>query len=82
MFQAIGNTLPPLGASALRLVLFALPAYVLAHQPGFQLWQVWYLSVATVTIQLCANLWLLRREFARKLPHAGVSAPQTVAART
>ena len=82
MFQAIGNTLPPLGASALRLVLFAFPAYVLAHQPGFQLRQVWYLSVASVTIQLCANLWLLRREFARKLPWAAAPEPQPVPAAT
>jgi putative MATE family efflux protein len=82
MFQAMGNTLPPLAASALRLVLFAFPAYVLAQQPGFQLRQVWYLSVASATIQVCANLWLLRREFARKLPWAEVSAPQPVAAGT
>jgi MATE family, multidrug efflux pump len=82
VFQGMGNTLPPLGASALRLALFAFPAYLLAHQPGFQLRQVWYLSVASVTIQLCANLWLLRREFARKLPWAEASAPQPVAAET
>jgi putative MATE family efflux protein len=81
-FQGMGNTLPPLAASALRLALFAFPAYVLANQPGFQLRQVWYLSVASATIQLCVNLWLLHREFARKLPTGGVSEPQPAPAAT
>jgi putative MATE family efflux protein len=67
VFQGMGNTLPPLGSSSLRLVLFAIPAFALSHRPGFQLWHLWYLSVASVTVQLVTNLWLLRREFARKL---------------
>jgi putative MATE family efflux protein len=67
VFQGMGNTLPPLASSTLRLVLFALPAYVLARQPGFHLRHLWYLSVFAVTCQLLANLWLLHREFARKL---------------
>jgi putative MATE family efflux protein len=74
VFQGMGNTLPPLGSSALRLVLFALPAYVLAGRPAFQLWHIWYLSVASVTLQLATNLWLLQREFARKLPPASLPA--------
>jgi len=49
------------------LLLFAFPAYALSQQPGFQVRQLWYLSVASVTAQLCLNLWLLHREFARKL---------------
>src|SRR5438552_17716588 len=67
VFQGMGNTLPPLGASALRLLIFALPAYALSRRPGFRLWQIWYLSVASVTLQLVANMWLLHREFARSL---------------
>jgi putative MATE family efflux protein len=67
VFQGMGNTLPALGSSASRLLLFALPAYALSRLPGFQMRQVWYLSVAAVTIQLGLNLWLLHREFARKL---------------
>ena len=74
VFQGMGNTLPPLAASALRLVLFAIPAYTVAHRPGFQLRQVWYLSVAAVAVQLVANLWLLRREFAKMAPD--VAAPR------
>jgi putative MATE family efflux protein len=80
-FQGIGNTLPALGTSATRLILFALPAYLMAQQPGFQMRHVWYLSVATVTLQMCANLWLLHREFRRKLPpEAAAAAPQLAVA--
>jgi putative MATE family efflux protein len=68
IFQGMGNTLPPLGSSALRLVLFALPAYLLSRQPTFELRHVWYMSVAAITVQLSLNIWLLHREFARRLP--------------
>jgi putative MATE family efflux protein len=67
VFQGMGNTLPPLLSSALRLVAFAVPAYALSRQPGFQMAHVWWLSVASVLLQFCANMWLLQREFARKL---------------
>lgn len=67
VFQGMGNTLPPLGSSLLRLLLFALPAYGLARSPGFQMRHVWYVSLASVAVQTCVNLWLLRREFGRKL---------------
>jgi len=82
VFQGMGNTLPPLAASALRLLLFALPAYAISHQPGFQLRQVWYISVATVTVQLVVNLWLLHREFGRKLARAVPSTEAEPAAAT
>lgn len=76
VFQGMGNTLPPLAASALRLILFALPAYAISQQPGFQVRQVWYISVASVTIQLMVNLWLLHREFGRKLPRETAPSAQ------
>jgi MATE family, multidrug efflux pump len=75
VFQGMGNTLPALGSSSLRLLLFALPAYALSQQPGFEVRQLWYLSVASVTAQLCLNLWLLHREFARKLSFAPEFSP-------
>jgi putative MATE family efflux protein len=80
VFQGMGNTLPPLAASSLRMLFFALPAYAVSHQPGFQLRQVWYLSVASVTVQLVVNLWLLHREFARKLPATPAPGAQPAAA--
>ncbi len=35
--------------------------------PGFQLSWVWYISVATVVVQLGLALWFLRQEFGRRL---------------
>src|SRR5437899_406542 len=67
VFQGIGNTWPPLIASATRLLLFALPASILATRPGFQIRQAWYLSVVSILFQACVNVLLLRREFKEKL---------------
>ena len=67
MFQALGNTLPSLLSSGTRVVTFVVPLIILARWPGFNLRQVWMLSVATTTLQAAFSLWLLRREFARKL---------------
>jgi putative MATE family efflux protein len=66
-FQALGNTWPALASSALRLLIFAVPAVWLSRQPGFQLAHVWYTSVATVFVQAAVSLVLLRREFGRRL---------------
>ncbi|MDQ6626551.1 MAG: MATE family efflux transporter, partial [Verrucomicrobiota bacterium] len=63
----LGNTLPPLLSTGSRLVLFAIPALWLSHRPGFQIRQVWYLSVASQVVQACLILFLLRRELRRKL---------------
>ena len=67
MFQALGNTLPALFSSATRLVTFAIPALWLSTRPGFELKQLWFLSVATVTLQALTSLWLLRGQFRRRL---------------
>lgn len=78
MFQALGNTLPSLMSSASRLVTFLLPALWLSSRPGFVLAHLWYLSVATVFLQMVTSWWLLRREFDRKLkaaPVRGAVAP-------
>lgn len=67
MFQALGNTLPSLMSSSSRLITFALPALWLASQPSFQLRHLWYLSVVTTFLQMLTSVWLMRREFDRKL---------------
>ncbi|MDP9263945.1 MAG: MATE family efflux transporter, partial [Acidobacteriota bacterium] len=67
IFQGLGHTLPPLASSSLRLVLFALPAYLLSLRPGFEIREIWYLSVASVAIQAVVNIVLLHREFGKKL---------------
>ena len=67
MFQAIGNTLPPLAASFGRMLITAVPAVVLAGMAGFELRWIWYLSAWTVVLQVIAVLLLLQREFKRRL---------------
>ena len=67
IFQGLGNTIPPLLSSASRLVLFALPALLVAHRGGFDIRVIWYLSVASQVLQAVINLLLLRYELHRKL---------------
>jgi putative MATE family efflux protein len=67
MFQAMGNTLPPLIASFTRILVVAIPSVLLARLPGFELRWVWYLSVAATILQVGMNLLLLRREFRLRL---------------
>ncbi|MDQ2868552.1 MAG: MATE family efflux transporter [Verrucomicrobiota bacterium] len=67
IFQGLGNTIPPLCSTASRLLLFALPAILLARRPDFHIRQIWYLSVMSQIIQACVNLLLLRRELRKKL---------------
>jgi len=71
MFQALGNTLPSLLASATRIVTFAIPALWLARQPWFELRHLWYTSVCTVALQAAGAWLLLAREMRRKLPRPG-----------
>ena len=73
-FQALGNSVPPLITSFLRILLVALPAFFLAGMAGFELRWIWYLSAAATLVQMTINLLLLRREFARKLNFAEAPA--------
>ena len=67
MFQALGNTVPPLIASFTRLLIVAVPVVLLSRLPGFQLRWIWYISAAAVALQMAFNLLLLRREFGLRL---------------
>ncbi len=76
MFQAMGNTVPSLIASGVRIALVAIPAVYLSRRPGFELRWIWYLSIATVFVQLGLSMLLLRREFRRRLAFAeSIPAP-------
>jgi Na+-driven multidrug efflux pump len=75
MFQAMGNTIPPLIASLTRIVVVAIPVILLSRVPGFELRWVWYLSVAAAILQLSMNLLLLRREFRIRLAFPVAPAP-------
>jgi putative MATE family efflux protein len=72
MFQAMGNTLPALIASLVRIVVVTIPAFLLSRLPGFALHWIWYLSVGAIAVQLAVNLLLLRSEFHLRLNVAPV----------
>ncbi len=67
MFQGLGNTKPALLSSGARLIMYGLPMICLSAKPGFRIEQVWYLSIATTTLQAALSLWLLRLEFGKRL---------------
>ena len=75
MFQAMGNTLPSLITSCVRIVLVAIPAVILSRTAGFHLTWVWWLSVAAVFVQLGLSGYLLRREFNRRLSFPTPESP-------
>jgi Na+-driven multidrug efflux pump len=76
MFQAMGNTIPSLATSALRLFVSIVPAILLSRTPGFHLTWIWYVSAVAVFLQLTVNLILLQREFRLKLGSIPAAAPQ------
>ncbi|WP_298280047.1 MATE family efflux transporter [uncultured Bradyrhizobium sp.] len=79
MFQGLGNTRPVLVSSTVRLVTYAVPVIWLSTQPGFRIEHVWYLSIVSTTLQAGLSLWLLRREFRKRLaPLAREVAPERV----
>jgi putative MATE family efflux protein len=67
MFQAMGNTIPSLVTSGMRLALSVIPAILLSRVAGFHLTWIWYISALAVFLQMAANLMLLQREFRLKL---------------
>jgi putative MATE family efflux protein len=72
VFQGLGNTIPAMLSSAVRLAVFVPLAVWLAGQPEFHLDQVWWLSVTTVWLQGAVSYVLMRQQFKRRL----VEAPQ------
>ena len=84
MFQAMGNTLPALLSSFTRLVTFVLPAVWLSRRAGFELLDVWHLSVASVFLQAIVSLVLVRRQMRARLeamrPAASAEGPASVPA--
>jgi len=81
VFQGLGNTKPVLVGSAVRLITYAVPVIWLSTRPGFAIEHVWYLSIATTTLQAGLAFWLLRREFRKCLtPLEREVSPEPMAA--
>jgi Na+-driven multidrug efflux pump len=79
MFQAMGDTLPPLLSSAVRTSLIVIPAILMSHARGFALHWIWYLSAGCVAFHALLNVLLLRFEYRKKLAFAP-PAPAPLAA--
>jgi Na+-driven multidrug efflux pump len=75
MFQALGNTIPPLVTSVLRVAAVGVPVVMLSRLPGFELRTIWILSAAGVLLQTVVNLLLLRREFRLRFGVPGPNQP-------
>ena len=76
VFQGLGNTIPAMVSSGVRLAVFVPLAVWLAGRPEFHLDEVWWLSVATVWLQAVVSYVLLRQQFKRRLVEGpGPSAP-------
>lgn len=78
MLQALGNTVPSLVASCVRVSLVVGPTLVLSRLPAFTLRWVWYLSLFAVLVQLGIITTFLRRELRKKLggfPAPAITAP-------
>jgi len=67
-FQGIGNTWPALLSTATRMLLFIVPAIWMSFQAGFNTAQLWYLSVATVVVQVILSLFLAQRSLKKVAP--------------
>ena len=70
MFQAMGNTLPSLISSGVRLTIVAIPVLLLERLPGFDLHWIWYIVAAAAFVQLAISLLFLRRELQQRLAFA------------
>ena len=75
MFQGLGNTLPSIASSAVRLVAYAIPAIWLSTRPGFRIEYVWYWSIVSTSIQAVTSLFLLRHQFRVRLGPLEISPP-------
>jgi putative MATE family efflux protein len=76
VFQGLGNTIPAMLSSAIRLAMFVPLAVWISAQPWFHLDEVWWISVATVWLQAAISYALMRQQFKRRL----VDAPRPAAA--
>jgi putative MATE family efflux protein len=80
MFQALGNTVPPLVSSFIRTSLAVIPAVLLTRAAGFTLTWIWYVSAGAVMLHMTLNVLLLRREYRRKLSFPDAPAAPIAAA--
>lgn len=67
IFQGLGNTRPAMLSSFSRLAFFIPVTLYLKYQPDYAVNQVWYTSIAAVTLQAVVSFLLVRVEFSKRL---------------
>ena len=80
IFQGLGNTIPAMLSSAIRLCVFVPLAVWVSSRPAFHLDEVWWLSVSTVWLQAAVSYVLLRHQFKRRLVDRPAAAVPPAAA--
>ena len=81
LFQGLGNTVPSVVSSAARILSFLGLAFWLIARPQFQLVQLWYVSVASMTLQALVSGWLVRQQFRSRLRMHAPAGPLPAVAR-
>jgi putative MATE family efflux protein len=66
VFQGLSNTRPALLSSMLRILVFVPLAIMVSSRAEYRIEHIWYVSVASVVIQACFSIWLVRREFSKR----------------
>jgi putative MATE family efflux protein len=74
VLSGLGNTLPTLISSAVRIGLIVLISGALALHEGFRPLWLWIVSVGASVVQMLLNLYFLQRELRRKLGGAPAQA--------
>ena len=74
VLSGLGNTLPTLIASAVRVALIIGPTLALSGLPGFRPLWMWEISVGATLVQMSLNLWFLRRRMRSLIPPAQASS--------
>lgn len=67
LFQALGNSVPPLIAAATRTTVITIALLILSRMAGFALEWIWWLSVGAGFLQIVISIWFLKREFRLRL---------------
>lgn len=75
VFQGVGNTVPSLIASAVRVVVFVGAVLVASRRADFTLRFIWIASVATVVLQVGIAVWLLRVQLSENAGPERLAAP-------
>lgn len=70
IFRGLGNTLPSLISSNVGLFSFAIPVIWMSAQLNFSIERVWYIYIASSTLQAAFSLWLLKRTLKRQFDPA------------